>query len=90
LTIPKDTENIENVVQVSYLVDNVEYFTSIATDQPSVDEYMHKETIIERADLKDEASANLYRDEYLQKNKDAKNNITLVVNSLYDIEYMKP
>jgi hypothetical protein len=26
----------------------------------------------------------------LQKNKDAKNNITLVVNSLYDIEYMKP
>ena len=90
LTIPKDTENVENVVQVSYLVDNVEYFTSIVSDQDSVDEYMHKETIIERADLKDEASANLYRDEYLQKNKDAKNNITLVVNSLYDIEYMKP
>ncbi len=90
LTIPEDTENIENVVQVSYLIDNVEYFTSIVSDQDSVDEYMHKETIIERADLKDEASANLYRDEYLQKNKDAKNNITLVVNSLYDIEYMKP
>lgn len=90
LTIPEDTENIENVVQVSYLIDNVEYFTSIVSDQDSVDKFMHKEIIVERSDLKDEASANLYRDEYLQKNKDAKNNITLVVNSLYDIEYMKP
>ncbi len=90
LTIPENTENIQNVVQVSYLIDNVEYFTSIATDQPSVDEYMHKETILSRSDLKDETSADLYRDEYLNKNKDAKKDITVVVNSLYDIEYLHP
>ena len=90
LTIPEDTENIENVVQVAYTIDNVEYFTGIAKDQSSVDKYMHKETLIERMDLPDQSSAELYRDEYLEKNKDAKKNITLVVNSLYNIEYLHP
>lgn len=90
LTIPENTENIQNVVQVSYLIDNVEYYTTIATNQASVDEYMHKETILSRSDLKDESSADLYRDEYLNKNKDAKKDITVVVNSLYDIEYLHP
>lgn len=90
LTIPEDTENIENVVQVAYTINNVEYFTGIAKDQSSVDKYMHKETIIERMDLPDQSSAELYRDEYLGKNKDAKKNITLVVNSLYNIEYLHP
>lgn len=90
LTIPENTENIQNVVQVSYMDNNVETFTSIATDQASVDKYMHKETILSRSDLKDQTSADLYRDEYLQDNKDAKQNIQLVVNSLFDIEYLHP
>ena len=90
LTIPQNTENVKNVVQVSYMLNGVENFTWIATDQASVDEYMHKETIVSRSDLQDETSAELYRDEYLNKNKDAKQDIVLVVNSLFDIENLHP
>ena len=90
LTVPTNTENIKNVVQVQYSIDNVDYFTSIATDQASVDEYMHKEIVVHRQDLKDETSAELYRDEYLQQNKDAKQDISIVVNSLFDLEDLHP
>jgi hypothetical protein len=90
LTIPENTEKIQNVVQVAYSVDDVETYTTIIQDNESVDKYLPKEIVVKRDDLKDETSANLYRDEYLAKNKDAVQNITLAVNSLYDIEYLHP
>ena len=90
LTIPENTEKIQNVVQVSYELNDVETYTTIIQDDDSVSKYLQKEIVVKREDLKDETSANLYRDEYLAKNKDAVQNISLTVNSLYDIEYLHP
>jgi hypothetical protein len=90
LTIPENTEKIQNVVQVAYELNDVETYTTIIQDDDSVSKYLQKEIVVKREDLKDETSANLYRDEYLAKNKDAVQNISLTVNSLYDIEYLHP
>jgi hypothetical protein len=46
--------------------------------------------LIRRSDLKDEASAEEYRDNYLTENKDLKKNIQVVVNTLYEIETIHP
>lgn len=90
LTIPLNTEKIKNVVQVAYKLNDVETYTTIQQDATSVWKYLQKEIVVFRKDLKDETSANLYRDEYLSKNKDAIQNISLSVNSLYNIEYLHP
>lgn len=91
LTIPLNTEKIQNVVQVAYKDENdVEQYTTIWQDATSVWKYLQKEVVVARDDLKNSTSADLYRDEYLEKNKDAIQNISLSVNSLYDIENLHP
>jgi hypothetical protein len=77
-------------VQVLYEVNGEKYETSIATDPTSIWLYGQREILLNRADLPDQTSAELYRDNYLTENKDMKRNISITVNTLYDIETIHP
>ena len=90
LTIPENNEEIINVVQVLYEINGEKYETSIATDPTSIWLYGQREILLNRADLPDQTSAELYRDNYLTENKDMKRNISITVNTLYDIETIHP
>lgn len=90
LTIPENNEQISNVVQVIYTISMTEYETWIVQDATSVWKYGQRETLIRRADLQDEASAELYRDNYLSENKDLKKDIQVEVNTLFPIETIHP
>lgn len=90
LTIPENNEEIANVVQVIYSLSGVETWTSIVQDDESVWKYGQREALIRRADLKDETSADLYRDNYLNENKNLKKNIKVEVNTLFPIETIHP
>jgi hypothetical protein len=46
--------------------------------------------LIRRADLPDQTSAELYRDNYLSENKDLKKDIQVEVNTLFPIETIHP
>ena len=90
LTIPENNEDVANVVQLLYRIDETEYETSIVQDATSVWKYGHREILIRRADLKDETSAETYRDNYLNENNDLKKNIQVEVNTLFPIETIHP
>lgn len=90
LTIPENFEKISNAVQVIYTIDGVANETTIAEDSTSINKYWYKETLIKRSDLEDLTSAEEYRDDYLSENKDPKNDITITINTLYDIENVHP
>lgn len=90
LTIPENNEEIANVVQLIYKIDDTEYETEIVSDATSVSKYGSREILLKRQDLKDETSAETYRDNYLNENKDLKQNIQVDVNTLYSIETLHP
>lgn len=97
LTIPESAEKVVNKVQVKYQIPSeVEWeqptiaYTSIATDDISISLFGVKEEILSREDLETEASANLYRDKYIEQYKNLSKDITLTVNSLYPIELIHP
>ena len=90
LTIPENLEKIYNAVQVIYEINWEKNETTIAEDATSINEYWYKEYLIKRSDLEDLASAEEYRDKYLQENKDPKKDITITINTLYDIENIHP
>ena len=90
LTIPENLEKIYNAVQVIYEIAWVENETTIAEDATSISKYWYKEILIKRGDLEDLTSAEEYRDKYLQENKDPKKDITITINTLYDIENIHP
>lgn len=90
LTIPENFEKISNAVQVIYEISWVSNETTIAEDSTSINKYWYKETLIKRSDLEDLTSAEEYRDDYLSENKDPKNDITITINTLYDIENVHP
>lgn len=90
LTIPENNEKIVNVVQIIYNIDDVDYETWIIQDTSSILQFGYREGLIRRSDLKNEASAEKYRDNYLTENKDLKKNIQVVVNTLYKIETIHP
>lgn len=90
LTIPENNEQITNVVQVVYSIDDTDYETWIVQDAWSIAKFGQREVLIRRWDLKDQTSAETYRDNYLTENKDLKKNIQVVVNTLYEIETIHP
>lgn len=90
LTIPENNEQITNVVQVIYSIDNTDYETWIVQDAWSIAKFGQREVLVRRSDLKDQTSAETYRDNYLTENKDLKKNIQVVVNTLYEIETIHP
>ena len=90
LTVPENNEEITNVVQLIYTIDGTDYETEIVSDATSVSKYGSRETLLKRQDLKDETSAETYRDNYLNENKDLKQNIKVDVNTLYSIETIHP
>lgn len=90
LTVPENNEEVTNVVQVIYAIDGTDYETEIVSDATSVSKYGSRETLLKRSDLKDETSAETYRDNYLNENKDKKQNIKVDVNALYSIETIHP
>lgn len=90
LTIPENNEQITNVVQVIYSIDNTDYETWIVQDAWSIAKFGQREVLVRRWDLKDQTSAETYRDNYLTENKDLKKNIQVVVNTLYEIETIHP
>ncbi len=90
LTIPENYENIINVVQVEYGKNNVKEQTPINQNWMSVAIYWYKEQIISYSKEIDDATALIYRDNFINQNKDAKNDITMTINNLYNIETIHP
>lgn len=90
LTVPEDREQIANKVTVIYQNSGVTAYTSTATDATSIATYGVKEVLLSREDLESTASAELYRDQYLQQYKDLRENISITVSTLYPIEGIHP
>lgn len=90
LTVPEDKEKVANTVQVTYSDNGTSTPTSIATDPTSISLYGVKEVVLSREDLTNLASAELYRDEYLNEHKNEVQNIQLTVSCLYPIENVHP
>ena len=90
LTVPEDKEKVANKVQVVYYDNGVEAYTGIATDPTSISMYGVKEVMLSRTDLTNLASAELYRDEYLNEHKNEVQNIQVTVSCLYPIENIHP
>lgn len=90
LTVPEDKEKVANKVQVVYYDNGVEAYTGIATDPTSISMYGVKEVMLSRTDLTNLASAELYRDEYLNEHKSEVQNIQVTVSCLYPIENIHP
>lgn len=92
LTIPIDFEQVVNVVRVQYWYIGWphSWITKFAENTESIQKFWRKEITIVNQSLHWEASANLYRDQYLLQNSKGKQNISLTVNSLYQIEKIHP
>lgn len=90
LTIPENFENIINVVQVEYEKNQNTEYTPINQDWMSVAKYWYKEEIIRYSKEVDDDTALLYRDNFILQNKDLKNDITITINTIYNIETIHP
>ena len=92
LTIPIDFEQVVNAVRVQYWYIGWphSWITKFAENTESIQKFWRKEITIVNQSLHWEASANLYRDQYLLQNSKGKQNISLTVNSLYQIEKIHP
>lgn len=92
LTIPTDFEQVVNAVRVQYWYIGWphSWITQFAENTESIKKYWRKEITIVNQSLHGEESANEYRDQYLLQNSRDKKNISLTVNSLYQIEKIHP
>lgn len=92
LTIPEDYEQVVNAVRIQYWYIGWphSWITDRATDDESIAKFGRKEQTIVNQNIYGETSANQYRDEYLAKYSKWKQNITLVVNSMYQLETIHP
>lgn len=92
LMIPEDFEQVVNAVRVQYwyIWWPHSWITERAEDTESISRFWRKEQTIVNENIYWVDSANQYRDEYLAKYSSWKQNITLVVNSLYQIENIHP
>nr|DAE92677.1 MAG TPA: hypothetical protein [Caudovirales sp. gcode 4] len=92
LTIPIDFEQVVNAVRVQYWYIGWphSWITQFAENAESIQKFWRKEITIVNQSLHWEASANLYRDQYLLQNSKGKQNISLTVNSMYQLEKIHP
>ena len=92
LTIPTDFEQVVNAVRVQYWYIGWphSWITQFAENTESIQKFWRKEITIVNQSLHWEASANLYRDQYLLQNSKGKQNISLTVNSMYQLEKIHP
>jgi len=92
LTIPIDFEQVVNAVRVQYWYIGWphSWITKFAENAESIQKFWRKEITIVNQSLHWEASANLYRDQYLLQNSKGKQNISLTVNSMYQLEKIHP
>ena len=92
LTIPTDFEQVVNAVRVQYWYIGWphSWITQFAENAESIQKFWRKEITIVNQSLHWEASANLYRDQYLLQNSKGKQNISLTVNSMYQLEKIHP
>lgn len=92
LTIPTDFEQVVNAVRVQYWYIGWphSWITQFAENTESIKKFWRKEITIANQSLHWEASANLYRDQYLLQHSKGKQNISLTVNSLYQLEKIHP
>lgn len=92
LTIPTDFEQVVNAVRVQYgyIGWPHSWITQFAENAESIKKYWKKEITIVNQSIHWETSANLYRDQYLLQHSKGKKNISLTVNSLYQIEKIHP
>jgi len=92
-TLEKDVLSLNSNENIESLANNVfvEYSWGVAnkSDATSQSSYWLIETKI-NSQANDSASANIYAQDYLDQNKDFKKETTLVINSKYDIETIKP
>lgn len=92
LTIPIDFEQVVNAVRVQYWYIGWphSWITQFAENTESIQKFWRKEITIVNQSLHWEVSANLYRDQYLLQNSKGKQNISLTVNSMYQLEKIHP
>ena len=92
LTIPTDFEQVVNAVRVQYwyIGGQHSWITDRAEDSDSIAQFWRKEITIVNQSIYWETSANLYRDQYLQQNSQWKENISVTVNNIYQIETIHP
>lgn len=92
LTIPTDFEQVVNAVRVQYgyIGWPHSWITQFAENAESIQKFWRKEITIVNQSIHGEASANLYRDQYLLQHSKGKKNISLTVNSLYQLEKIHP
>ena len=92
LTIPEDYEQVVNAVRIQYWYIGWphSWITDRAEDTESIQKFWRKEQTIVNENIYGEESAEQYRDEYLAKYSSWKQNINLVVNSIYQIESIHP
>lgn len=92
LTIPEDYEQIVNAVRIQYwyLWWPHSWITTRAENTESIAKFGRKEQTIVNENIYGETSANQYRDEYLAKYSKWKLNISITINSHYQIETIHP
>lgn len=92
LTIPTDFEQVVNAVRVQYwyIWWPHSWITDRAENSESIAKFWRKEITIVNQSIYWEASANIYRDQYLQQNSKGKENISVTVSCLYQIETIHP
>lgn len=92
LSIPTDFEQVVNAVRVQYgyIGWPHSWITQFAENAESIQKFWRKEITIVNQSIHGEASANLYRDQYLLQHSKGKQNISLIVNSMYQLEKIHP
>lgn len=92
LTIPEDFEQVVNAVRVQYwyIWWNHHWFTDRAVNQDSIDKYGRKEQTITNQNIYWNEAAEIYRDSILNKYAEGKKNISITVNTRYEIESIHP
>ena len=92
LTIPEDFEQVVNAVRVQYwyLWWPHSWITSRAENSESIAKFWRKEKTIVNTNIYWNASAEIYRDSILNKYSEWKKNISITVNTRYEIESIHP
>jgi len=95
LKIENQIESMNIDEQVESMVNNafVEYSTTTVwpyDDPTSIAEYLISESKLSNVSITNEATAEIYWLDYIDKNKGLKKQTTIIVNSRYDIESIKP
>ena len=95
ITNKKDVESIDVQEDMESLVNKLFLERSGGTiktyeDSTSQTTYWIKELFLSQTDLQDEASQDIFWADYISENKNTKKNTSIILNSKYNLEQLKP